>query len=1660
MRATVWGGLLGISLLALGGLGAAAAPQAGNIPFTGVVIDSNNPGNPHNKTIGDIDGDGFLDGVVASSNGGGMYWYEFPNWTKHAIRTSGSWSTDMQVGDVDGDGDLDVITPKGGSGGTVVWYENPRPGGNPRTSTWTESTIGSQRAHDLEVGDVDNDGDLDVFARGGGSTVLFRQNSPTSWTRKVINSSGGEGTALGDIDRDGDLDVVQNGYWLEAPADKINGTWTRRNLPGSWPTQVGAHIADLNKDGRVDIILAPSESSGRLSWYVAPSNPKTGTWVENVIDSSVSYFHTFKTGDVDKDGDIDIVTAEMHQSSNADEVSVYRNSGNGSSWSQQVVATTGSHNIRLVDIDSDGDLDIFGANWNDSSPDSAVVRYWRNDSDSSLSLDSWQRYSIDAAAPWQPVFVQSADLDGDGRKDIVAGGWWYRNPGSAGGTWTRNTIGGTLYNMAAVYDFDGDGDPDILGTRGKPNSNLFSWGRNNGSGSFTILTNIQAGDGDFLQGVAVDRFSPGGPIEIALSWHAGGKGVQMLTVPSSPSTGTWSWRTIHTSSQDEALSAGDIDRDGDVDLFQGTKWLRNDGATWTQFTISGVGGNPDRNRLADINRDGRLDAVVGFEGSSTTLYWLEAPSNPTNTWTSRTIATGNAGGYSMDVADMDGDGDIDAILGEHQGGSSNRVIIYENGNNGSSWTPHIVDSGGSGIDHHDGTRPVDIDNDGDVDILSIGWYNDKVWLYENQAQTGSANSPPTVNLTAPANGSSFTEGSDITLTANASDSDGTVSKVEFFQNGSKIGEDTSSAGGWTFTWNNVPAGSYTLTARATDNGGASTTSSGAAITVTASTNSPPTVSITAPSNGATFNAGDDVTITATASDSDGSVSKVEFFQGAVKLGEDTNGADGWSFTWNSVLTGSYSLTAVATDDGGASSTSGPVAITVTGSGGGTVPSNGLQIWFRADAGVTTSGSSVSQWADQSGNGRTASQGTASSRPTLVAGAVNGLPAVQFDGSNDFLTFTYPVNGLSEMTLVLVSACTQDQTGGGSNAQNSAVFWDETTSWGTVYLSPFQTNVKFRFGTTQTGNLPAYTRPASLGSSYSISVSEKDGTTDSLYVNGTLVVSEGSKLSTIAGCTDTGYVGRGHNNTYFPGLVSEVLVYSRALTDSERQALEQYLDTRYFSSGNTPPTVSITSPAGGATFTAPANITVAANASDTDGSVTQVEFFQGTTSLGTDTDGSNGWSVSWNGVGAGTYSLTAVATDNGGASTTSSPVSLTVSPPPDTLPSVSFTNPANGATVSGTVGVSAQANDPDAGTNNGDGIADVAFELRQGTTVIASFTDSSAPFDWSLDTLGFADGTYTLRAVATSTAAAGGGSSTATIGITIFNATSGVPPPWQNQDIGAVGVPGSGTFSGGIFTLTASGADIWGTADAFHFVHQPLSGDGQIWARVASLQNTHAWAKAGVMIRESLAADSVNAMMVVTPGNGLSFQRRLATGGSSFSTPGGAASAPYWVRLARSGNTITAYASADGLTWSLVATETIAMATDVEIGLVLTSHDNTVSGTADFDNVVVDTGIDSDGDGMSDSVEVAFGYDPFDGDQDASGAADGLDDWDNDGIDNQTEIAQGTFPGIPPAPGGGGPPGGGGGGGGSSGGCGATGLEALLLLGALAFRRRTISGAPR
>jgi hypothetical protein len=233
------------------------------------------------------------------------------------------------------------------------------------------------------------------------------------------------------------------------------------------------------------------------------------------------------------------------------------------------------------------------------------------------------------------------------------------------------------------------------------------------------------------------------------------------------------------------------------------------------------------------------------------------------------------------------------------------------------------------------------------------------------------------------------------------------------------------------------------------------------------------------------------------------------------------------------------------------------------------------------------------------------------------------------------------------------------------------------------------------------------------------------------------------------------------------------------------------------------------------------------------------------------------------------------------------------------------------------------------------------KCQVGTITIAPANTAAASTVATLSMTVTAAGS-TTEAVTTSTSTT---SSNSTVSETVL------PLPWQAVDIGAVGSTGASSESDGTYRVSGAGS-IGGTADGFRFVYQPLSGDGEILARIDSVENTGAGARAGVMIRESLTSRAKCAFISYSPGGTLEWQSRTNSSGMLSATNAGKASIPNcWVRLSRSGDNLQGYVSTDGTNWNRAGSETNVMASNVYIGLAVGSGSAT-NNTSAFSNVIV------------------------------------------------------------------------------------------------------------
>lgn len=238
-----------------------------------------------------------------------------------------------------------------------------------------------------------------------------------------------------------------------------------------------------------------------------------------------------------------------------------------------------------------------------------------------------------------------------------------------------------------------------------------------------------------------------------------------------------------------------------------------------------------------------------------------------------------------------------------------------------------------------------------------------------------------------------------------------------------------------------------------------------------------------------------------------------------------------------------------------------LSVTVTES---SIPMEGLDVWFSGDVGVSLNDSGrVTGWQARGAKGVTALASAnpkpgGTSRLPLV-GSYNGMPTVRYDNSE--LTFNYPVNGLTGMTIISLSSHRGTQTGG---EYDSVVYWDESGGWGKLYFSPKRDRVQFRFGTGQSNNNVSWTRPSNIGTDFSVTAVTKSGATERTYVNGSLVDTATGKQTTINNNYDIGYLGTSYYSSwgYCAQEVAELLIYNRALTAQEITDIQMYMDVKY------------------------------------------------------------------------------------------------------------------------------------------------------------------------------------------------------------------------------------------------------------------------------------------------------------------------------------------------------------------------------------------------------------------------------------------------------------------------------------------------------------------
>jgi len=711
--------------------------------WTASDIDTNADG-AFSVFAADMDNDGDIDIVSASAEDDTIAWYENdgtsdPSWSAADIDTNADSAQSVFVADMDNDGDMDIVSASEDDD-TIAWYENNNGDG----SSWTAVDIDTNAdgACSVFLSDMDNDGDMDIVsASTEDDTIAWYENDGNanpSWSASDIdtNADAARSVFVADMDDDGDMDIVSASEdddtiaWYENDGTS-DPSWSAANIDTNADGANGLFVADMDNDGDMDIISASADDD-TIAWHEnnGAANP---SWTSSDIDTNADGVVSVFVADMDHDGDMDIVSASEYD----DTIAWYENDGTSDpSWSAADIDTNadGATSVFVADMDYDGDMDIVSASIEDDT-----IAWYENTA--TFSFDpGWSATDIATSAN-AASGVFAADMDNDGDMDIISASFaddtvaWYENNNGDGSSWTASDITISADGAYSVFaaDIDGDGDMDILSA--SANDDTIAWYENNGAAdptwtAYDIATNADGAwsvfaadmdnDGD------IDVLSAAYGVDDGIAWYENDGGAD-------PS---WTASDIADTDGAQSVFAADMDNDGDMDILSASRnddiiaWYENNGAanpSWTADTIDTSADQPQSVFAADMDNDGDMDIVSASDGDDT-IAWYENDGASDPSWSAVNIATNADGAQDVHVADMDNDGDLDILSAS---ANDDTIAWYEN--NGAAdptWTAYDIATSA------DGARSVfaaDIDNDGDMDIISASYADDAIAWYENNA---------------------------------------------------------------------------------------------------------------------------------------------------------------------------------------------------------------------------------------------------------------------------------------------------------------------------------------------------------------------------------------------------------------------------------------------------------------------------------------------------------------------------------------------------------------------------------------------------------------------------------------------------------------------------------------------------------------------------------------------------------------------------------------------------------------------------------------------------------------------------------------------------------------------------------------------------------------
>ncbi len=715
----------------------------GQVEFNNKVITESLIGLVTDMQVSDLDGDGDLDVLVSSRGNEKVSWFENidnnGDFEQREIVNNIDGAESVYADDIDNDGDMDVVIA---SSGMISWCENVDGTGSFSTPNIISTEV-SSFSKNVYVSDLDGDGDNDViFSEAVNNKLEWHENIDglgNFGEQQVLDVGAGSVSEfyVKDVDGDGDNDIVYGKDtgsitlgWLENE-DGLGDFG--ENHPLFFNIQVTTlYVEDVDGDSDLDVVARVFNT---VSWF--ENTDGQGTFSSEKFVASSLPMRSIYVADIDGDNDNDIVSSVANSD---DKIVWYENLDGMGNYGGEQIITTAIADVKVVqvaDINGDGDNDVVSA----SVGDDKIAFYLNTDGLGNFGNQQIITYS----EVRRPNSIFSVDIDSDGDNDVLFAATreigWYENTDGQGNFGNPIIIASNgFFDYITSGDLDGDGDNDVICASGNIDNSIMWFENTDGLGTFSdaqfIAQNVQIG----LVSILIIDIDNDGDKDVLFSSVVENK---IVWYPNIDGQGTFGSELVISNSIDgpRCVYANDIDGDGDMDVLSASifdskiAWYENmdgQGNFGEQQVISTEAQQVVSIYADDIDGDGDID-VMSASNTDDKIAWYENMDGQGNFGAQNIISTLADRAYSVYAEDLDNDGDMDVLSASKW---DNKIAWYENIDGQGGFGDQQVISNTSYSAEM--VYAIDIDGDLDIDVLSVSTADDKIAWYENLGLNSNA----------------------------------------------------------------------------------------------------------------------------------------------------------------------------------------------------------------------------------------------------------------------------------------------------------------------------------------------------------------------------------------------------------------------------------------------------------------------------------------------------------------------------------------------------------------------------------------------------------------------------------------------------------------------------------------------------------------------------------------------------------------------------------------------------------------------------------------------------------------------------------------------------------------------------------------------------------